>query len=163
MRFEQDTGGFDKVVEVATKYANTADKVVGLIAKADNVGRNVGKIRTSTKVGLLVGGALALCLFPLRLAYDSQTGEGEYRSLLVSVKRTQRPARPTKEGNERDAHSISWEMFPTVRVRPSDVKPCDLPPAQKREPRKAIPMQVHRVQKAKVAVPVKLCAQEEKA
>ena len=159
MKFEKDTGGFEKVVDVATKCVDAADKVVNLVGKVENTGRKVGKMKTSTKVGLLVGGALALCLFPLRLSYDSATGEGEYKSLVVGVKRTQRPERTT----EGKTHSLAWEAFPTVRVKPSDVKPCDLPPAQKREPRKAIPMQVHRVQKAKVAVPVKLCAQEEKA
>ena len=163
MKFEKDTGGFDRVADVATRYVNTADKVVNIFGKVDGVGRKVGGMKTSTKVGLLVGGALALCLFPLRLSYDSATGEGEYKSLIVGVKRTQRPARTTEEIESRGTHSLSWEMFPTVRVKPSDVKPCDLPPAQKREPIRAVPVQAHKVQKAKVTVPVKLTAQEDKA
>lgn len=157
MKLEKDTGGFDKVVEVATKYVNTADKVVNIFGKVDNMGRKVGGMKTSTKVGLLVGGALALCLFPLRLAYDSETGEGEYRSLALSVKRTQRPERSTQN----KTHSVSWEMFPTVQVRPENIRPCDLPPAQKKEPVKAVPVQAVKVQKAKPAVPVRLQVQED--
>lgn len=159
MSFERDTGGFDKVAEVATKYVNTADKVVNLFSKADNMGRKVGGMKTSTKAGLLIGGALALCLFPLRLSYDSETGEGEYKSLIVGVKRMQRPERTTTG----KTHSLAWEAFPTVRVKPTDIDPCDLPPAQKREPIKAVPVQAHKVQKAKVAVPVKLVAREDEA
>ena len=157
MKFEKDTGGFDRVADMATRYIDTADKVVNLFNKTDSLGRKVGGVKTSTKVGLLVGGALALCLFPLRLRYDSETGEGEYQSLAVRVKRTQRPERTT--GGK--THSLSWEAFPTVKVRPSDIDPCDLPPAQKREPVKAVPMQAQRVQKAKVAMPVKLVARED--
>lgn len=159
MKFEKDTGGFDKVADVAAKYVNTADKVVTLFNKTTSLGEKVGGMKTSTKVGLLLGGALALCLFPLRLRYDSETGEGEYKSLAVRVKRTQRPERTT----DGKTHSLSWEAFPTVKVRPSDIDPCDLPPAQKREPIKAVPMQAKRVQKAKVAVPVKLVAREDEA
>lgn len=159
MSFEKDTGGFDKVAQVAMKYANIADKVVGIVSKVDETGRKVGKMKTSTKIGLLAGGALALCLFPLRLAYDSETGEGEYRSLLVGVKRTQRPTRTT----DGKTHSLSWEAFPTVKVRPEQVKPCDLPPAQRREPIRAVPVNAVKVQKASVAVPVKLVAQEDEA
>lgn len=159
MKFEKDTDGFDRVADVALKYVNTADKVVNIFGRADDVGAKVEKMKTSTKVGLLVGGALALCLFPLRLSYDSATGEGEYKSLVVGVKRTQRPERTT----EGKTHSLAWEAFPTVRVKPSDVKPCDLPPAQKREPIRAVPVQAHKVQKAKVTVPVKLTTQEDEA
>ncbi len=159
MKFEKDTGGFDKVADVATKYVDTADKVVMLFNKTTSLGEKVGGMKTSTKAGLLIGGALALCLFPLHLRYDSATGEGEYQSLAVRVKRTQRPERTT----EGKTHSLSWEAFPTVRVRPADIDPCDLPPAQKREPIKAVPMQAQRVQKAKVAVPVKLVAREDEA
>lgn len=161
MKFEKDTGGFEKVVDVATKCVDTADKVVNLVGKVGNTGRKVGKMKTSTKVGLMLGGALAFCLFPLRLAYDSETGEGEYKSLLVSVKRTQRPKRPTNEAKPSGTHSVSWEMFPTVRVKPSHIDPCTLPPAQKKVPVKAVPMQTCKVQKAQPAVPVKLCAGEE--
>ncbi len=161
MKFEKDTGGFEKVVDVATKCVDTADKVVSLVGKVGSAGRKVGKMKTSTKVGLMLGGALAFCLFPLRLAYDSETGEGEYKSLLVSVKRTQRPERSTKEVEARGTHSVSWEMFPTVRVRPDRVDPCTLPPAQKKAPVKAVPMRPCKVQKAQPAVPVKLCAQED--
>lgn len=159
MKFEKDTGGIDKVVDVATKCVNTADKVVNIFAKAENVGQKVGGMKTGAKVGLLVGSALALSLFPLRLAYDSESGEGEYKSLLVGVKRTQRPERTTQG----KTHSVSWEMFPTVRVKPSDIDPATLPPASKKAPIKAVPMQVHHVQKAKPCVPVKLCVQEDEA
>lgn len=161
MKFEKDTGGFDKVADVATKYVNTADKVVTLFKKTNSLGEKVGGMKASTKIGLLVGGVLALCLFPLRLSYDSQTGEGEYRSLIVGVKRTQRPERPTEQMPDRKTHDVSWEMFPTVRVKPSNIKPCDLPPAQKREPLRAAPMQTRRVQKAGVIVPVKLRVEED--
>ena len=157
MKLEKDTSGIDRVVETATKYVNTADKVVGLIQNAGELGKKVGDMKTSTKIGLLLGGVLVLSLFPLRLAYDSKTGEGEYKSLLVGVKRTQRPVRATSDRT----HDVSLEMFPTVRPKPSDIKPCDLPPAQKREPIKAQPMQVCRVQKARCCVPVKLCVQED--
>lgn len=159
MKFEKDTGGIDKVVDVAVKVVNTTDKVVRLFENKDEDGNKVGGMKTSTKIGLLVGSALALCLFPTRLAYDSQTGEGEYQSLLVGVKRTQRPERTT----DGKTHSVSWEMFPTVQVTASDIDPCDLPPAQKREVRHAVPMQTHRVQKASPAVPVKLQVQEDEA
>ena len=159
MKLEKDTSGIDKVVDTATKYVNTADKVVGLIQNTGELGKKVGNMKTSTKIGLLLGGVLVLSLFPLRLAYDSQTGEGEYKSLLVGVKRTQRPVRTTSDRT----HDVSWEMFPTVRPKPSDIKPCDLPPAQKREPIKAQPIQTYRVQKARCCVPVKLCVQEDEA
>lgn len=158
MKLEKDTSGIDKVVETATKYVNTADKVVGLAQNTFELGKKVGEMKTSTKIGLLLGGVLVLSLFPLRLAYDSQTGEGEYKSLLVSVKRTQRPARTT---NDR-THDVSWEMFPTVRPKPSDIKPCDLPPAQKKEAIKVVPVQTYKIQKAQPCVPVKLRAWEEK-
>ena len=157
MNLYQDTSGIDKVVDIAAKYVNTADKVVGLVQNAGSIKRRVGGMKTSTKVGLLVGGALALCLFPLRLSYDSETGEGEYKSLVVGVKRTQRPERTT----EGKTHALSWEAFPTVRVKPSDIKPCELPPAQKKQVVKAVPMQVHRVQKASPCVPVKLTVRED--
>ena len=157
MKFEKDTGGFEKVVDVATKCVDTADKVVNLVGKVGNTGRKVGKLKTSTKVGLMLGGALAFCLFPLRLAYDSETGEGEYKSVLVGVKRIKKPSRSTQD----KSHSVSFEMFPTVRVKPSDIQPCDLPPAQMKQPVKAVPMQTHRVQKAQVQVPVKLSEQKE--
>lgn len=157
MKHYQDTSGIDKVVDIATKYVNTTDKVVCLVQKAASVKNKVGGMKTSTKVGLLVGGVLALCLFPLQLSYDSETGEGEYKSLAVHVKRTQRPERTTNG----KTHALSWEAFPTVRVKPSDVKPCELPPAQKKQVVKAQPVQAHRVQKAKVCVPVKLRVQEE--
>lgn len=158
MRLEKDTSGFDKVAETAAKCANSVDKVANAIEKAANIRDKVGNMKTSTRVGLVLGGALALCLFPLRLAYDSETGEGEYRSLLVHVKRTQRP---TREQTEYKKHDVSWEPFPTVRKKVADVRPVDLPPAQKCAVIKAAPMQVKCVQKAKVIVPVKLCAQEE--
>ncbi len=157
MKLYQDTSGIDKVVEVAAKCVNTADKVVGLVQNAGSIKRRVGGMKTSTKVGLLVGGALALCLFPLRLSYDSKTGEGEYKSLVVGVKRTQRPERTT----EGKTHALSWEAFPTVRVKPSDIKPCELPPAQKKQAVKAVPMQAYRVQKVRPCVPVKLTVQED--
>lgn len=156
MKIAHDTGGFDKVVDIATKYVNTTDKVVNLFRKTDSMGRKMGGMKTTTKICLLVGGALALALFPVRLAYDSETGEGEYKSLLVGVKRTQRPARSTTD----KTHSVSWEMFPTVRVRPSDVRPCELPPAKMREPIKAVPVNSVKVQKARPQVPVKLSARE---
>ncbi len=157
MNFEKDTGGIDKVVDTATRFVNTTDKVVTLFQKSQDTGRKVAGMKTSTKIGLLVGGALALALFPLRLAYDSETGEGEYKSLLVGVKRTQRPERTQNE----QTHALSWEMFPTVRVKPSDVKPCELPPAQKRQPVKPVPVEAVRVKKAQPAVPVKLRVQED--
>ena len=159
MKFEKDTGGFDRVADVAVKYVNTADKVVNLFNKTDSLSKKVGGMKSSTKAGLLIGGALALCLFPLRLSYDSETGEGEYKSLAVRVKRMQRPERTTKG----KTHSLSWEAFPTVKVRPSEIDPCELPPAQKCAPIRAVPVQAKRVQKAKVAVPVKLIAREDEA
>ena len=157
MKLYQDTSGIDKVVEVATKFVNTTDKVVNLVRDTADVKKKVGGLKTSTKVGLLVGGALALCLFPLRLSYDSKTGEGEYKSLVVGVKRTQRPERST-EGR---THGLAWEVFPTVRVKPADIKPCDLPPARTKQAVKAVPVQAHKIQKARVCVPVKLKAQED--
>lgn len=163
MKLYQDTSGIDKVVDVATRYVNTTDKVVNLVQKAGNVNRKVGGLKTSTKVGLLVGGALALCLFPLRLAYDSETGEGEYRSLLVSVKRTQRPERTAEEIQRHGTHSTSWEMFPTVRVKPADVDVGNLPPAQKKQAVKAVPVQAQKVQRVKPCVPVKLQVREDEA
>ena len=156
MSFEKDTGGIDGVVNTATKYIDIADKVVSLANKVIDTGEKVGRMKTSTKIALLVGGVLALSLFPLRLTYDSETGEGEYKSLVVGVKRTQRPTRTATERT----HDVSWEMFPTVKVKPSDIKPCDLPPAQTREPIKAVPMRVYRVAKAKPTVPVKLSREE---
>ena len=125
MKLYQDTSGIDKVVNTASKIVDTTEKVVNLVGNIGDVGGKVGKMKTSTKIGLLLGGALALSLFPLRLSYDSKTGEGEYKSLAVSVKRTQRLARTT-DGR---THDLSWEAFPTVKVKPQDVKPCELPPA----------------------------------
>lgn len=158
MKLDHDAGGIDKVVDASVKFVNTADKVVDLFRNTNNGGKKAGGLKTSTKICLLAGGALALCLFPLRLAYDSETGEGEYRSVLVGVKRMQRPVRSTQGRS----HSVSWEMFPTVRVKPSDIDPCKLPPAEVRTPIKAEPMQAHRVQKAQVQVPVRLAEQKEK-
>lgn len=157
MKLDHDAGGIDKVVDVSAKFVKTADKVVELFRNTDENGRRVGGMKTSAKVCLLAGGALALCLFPLRLAYDSETGEGEYKSLLVGVKRMQKPSRSTQD----KSHAVSFEMFPTVRVKPSDIDPCDLPPAKMKQPVKAVPMQAHRVQKAQVQVPVKLSEQKE--
>lgn len=159
MKLYQDTSGIDKVVETANKYVNTADKVVNLVRNAGSVKNKVGGLSKSTKIGLLIGGALALCLFPLHLSYDSETGEGEYRSLAVHVKRTQRPER-TQNGK---THALSWEAFPTVRVKPSDIRPCELPPAKQKAAVKAVPMQTQKVRKASPCVPVKLKAQEENA
>ena len=159
MKLYQDTSGIDKVVETASKYVNTADKVVNLVQNTRSVKNKVGGLSKSTKIGLLIGGALALCLFPLQLSYDSETGEGEYKSLAVHVKRTQRPVR-TPEGK---THALSWEAFPTVRVKPTDIRPCELPPAKQKAAVKAVPMQTQKVQKASPCVPVKLKVQEEKA
>ena len=157
MKLYQDTSGIDKVVNTASKIVNTADKVVGLARDVSGLGERVGKMKTSTKIGLLLGGALALSLFPLRLSYDSKTGQGEFKSLAVGVKRTQRPARTT---NGR-THDLAWEVFPTVRVKPTDIKPCDLPPARTKQAVKAVPLQAHKIQKARVCVPVKLKVQED--
>ena len=157
MKLYKDTSGIDKVVDTANRYVNTADKVVNLVNNTRSVKGKVGRLSENTKIGLLIGGAVALCLFPLHLSYDSETGEGEYKSLAVHVKRTQRPERTTNG----KTHSVSWEAFPTVRVKPSDIDPCELPPAQKKEAVKAVPMQAHKVQKAKPCVPVKLIAQED--
>ena len=157
MKLYKDTSGIDKVVDVATKYVNTADRVVTLAQKAGGLQRKVGGLKKSTKVGLLVGGALALCLFPLHLSYDSETGEGEYKSLAVHVKRTQRPQRTT----DGKTHALSFEAFPTVRVKPAEIDPCSLPPAQKKQAVKAVPVQPYRVQKAQPCVPVKLQTQED--
>lgn len=157
MKLYQDTSGIDKVVDTAAKITSTTDKVVNIIRDVGDIGDKVGKMKTSTKIGLLLGGALVLSLFPLRLAYDSKTGEGEYKSLIVGVKRTQRPERTT-EGR---THDVSVEMFPTVKVKPTDVDPCNLPPARKKQAVRAVPVQAHKVQKARVCVPVKLRAQEE--
>lgn len=157
MKINQDTSGIDKVVNTASKIVDTTDKVVSLIGNIGDIGDKVGKMKTSTKIGLLLGGVLALSLFPLRLSYDSKTGEGEYKSLVVGVKRTQRPARTT-EGR---THDLSWEAFPTVKVKPQDIKPCDLPPARTKQAVKAVPLQAQRIQKARVCVPVKLKVQED--
>ena len=157
MKLYQDTSGIDKVVNTASKIVNTADKVVGLTRDVSGLGERVGKMKTSTKIGLLLGGVLALSLFPLRLSYDSKTGEGEYKSLAVGVKRTLRPERTT---NGR-THDLAWEAFPTVKVKPRDIKPCDLPPARTKQAVKAVPLQAHKIQKARVCVPVKLKVQED--
>lgn len=157
MKLYQDTSGIDKVVNTASKIVDTADKVVSLVGNIGNIGSRVGKMKTSTKVGLLLGGALVLSLFPLRLSYDSKTGEGEYKSLAVGVKRTQRPTRATMGRT----HDLSWEAFPTVKVKPQDVKPCELPPARTKQAVKAMPVQAHKIQKARVCVPVKLKVQED--
>ena len=157
MNLYQDTSGIDKVVDAASKIVNTTDKVVGLVRNTGSIKRRVGGVKTSAKVGVLVGGALALCLFPLRLSYDSKTGVGEYKSLAVHVKRTQRPERTT-EGR---THDLAWEAFPTVRVKPADIKPCDLPPARSKQAVKAVPVQAYQIQKARVCVPVKLKVQED--
>ena len=157
MKLYQDTSGIDKVVDTAARIVGTTDKVVDLVRNTGDVGKKVGEMKTATKVGLLLGGVLVLSLFPLRLAYDSKTGEGEYKSLVVGVKRTQRPERTT-EGR---THDVSFEMFPTVKVKPTDIDPCNLPPAQSKQAVRAVPMQAQKVQKAKVCVPVKLKVQEE--
>lgn len=157
MKVYRDTSGFDEVVNVATRITDTTDKVVNEVRKVRGVREKVGGLSTGVKVGLLFGGALALSLFPLQLSYDSETGEGEYKSLAVHVKRTQKPERPT---NGR-THDLMVEMFPTVKPRMPRVQPCDLPPAQIKQTVKAVPMQVHKVQKASVCVPVKLCAAKE--
>jgi hypothetical protein len=157
MKLYQDTSGIDKVVNTASKIVDTADKVVSLVGNIGDIGSRVGKMKTSTKVGLLLGGALVLSLFPLRLSYDSKTGEGEYKSLAVGVKRTQRPARATMGRT----HDLSWEAFPTVKVKPQDVKPCELPPARTKQAVKAMPVQAQKIQKARVCVPVKLKVQED--
>ena len=157
MKLYQDTSGIDKVVNTASKIVDTTDKVVSLVGNIGDIGSRVGKMKTSTKVGLLLGGALVLSLFPLRLSYDSKTGEGEFKSLAVSVKRTQRPSRATMGRT----HDLSWEAFPTVKVKPQDVKPCELPPARTKQAVKAMPVQAHKIQKARVCVPVKLKVQED--
>ncbi len=157
MKLYKDTSGIDKVVDAANKCVNTVDKVVNLVNDARSVKGKVGGLSKNAKIGLLVGGAVALCLFPLQLSYDSETGEGEYKSLAVHVRRTQRPRRSTNG----KTHALSWEAFPTVRVKPTDIRPCELPPAQKKEAVKAVPMQAHKVQKAKPCVPVKLTVQED--
>ncbi|MBQ1233883.1 MAG: hypothetical protein IIX86_10170 [Clostridia bacterium] len=158
MELYQDTSGMSEVVNAAEKIVNTADKVVGFARNTSALGKRVGKMKTSTKVGLLLGGVLVLSLLPLRLCYDRETGEGEFKSLAVSVKRTQRPA-PATNGR---THDLVWEAFPTVRVKPRDVKPCELPPAQKKDAIRAIPVQAYKIQKAKPVVPVVLKVQEEK-
>ena len=158
MNLYQDTSGIDKVVGTAEKIANVTDKVVDTVRNIADINDKVEKMKTSTKIGLLLGGALVLSLLPLHLTYDSKTGEGEYRSLAVGVKRTQRPVRSTQGRT----HDVSVEMFPTVKVRPSDVKPCDLPPARKKDAIRALPMQAYKIQKAKPVVPVVLKVQEEK-
>lgn len=157
MNLYQDTSGIDKVVDSAVKISNTVNKVVDIFANIGSAGEKVGKMKTSAKIGLLIGSAAVLSLFPLRLAYDSKTGEGEYQSLVVHVKRTQKPER-SMSGR---THDVSLEMFPTVKTKPADIKPCDLPVAQKKQAVKAVPMQVNKVQKGNVCVPVKLTAQEE--
>lgn len=157
MKLYQDTSGIDKVVNTASKIVNTTEKVVSLIGNIGDVGSKVGKMKTSTKIGLLLGGVLALSLFPLRLSYDSKTGEGEYKSLAVGVKRTQRPVRTT-DGR---THDLSREAFPTVKVKPQDVKPCELPPARTKQAVKAVPLQAQKIRKARVRVPVKLKVQED--
>ena len=157
MNLYQDTSGIDKVVDTALKFANIAEKVVETINNVSEINRNVGKMKTSTKVGLLLGGVLVLSLFPLRLSYDSKTGEGEYRSLAVRVKRTQRPERTTAGRT----HDLRLEMFPTVKVKPQNIKPCDLPPARKKDAVCAVPVQASKIQKAKPVVPVKLRVQGE--
>ena len=156
MKIDHDAGGIGNVVSTATKYVETTDKVVTLIQKTDNLGKKVG-LKRSAMIGLAACGALALAFFPLRLKYDSQTGEGEYKSLVVGVKRTQRPTRPA-DGDK--THSLSWEIFPTVRPRPESIRLDELPPAKMREPVKAAPMTAAKVQKAQVQVPVKLSVQE---
>ena len=157
MKLYQDTSGIDKVVNTASKIVDTTERVVSLIGNIGDVGGRVEKMKTSTKIGLLLGGALALSLFPLRLSYDSKTGEGEYKSLAVGVKRTQRPVRTT-DGR---THDLSWEAFPTVKVKPQDVKPCELPPARTKQAVKAVPLQAQKIRKARVRVPVKLKVQED--
>ncbi len=157
MKINQDTSGIDKVVNTASKIVDTTDKVVNLVGNISDIGNKVGKMKTSTKIGLLLGGVLALSLFPLRLSYDSKTGQGEYKSLVVGVKRTQRPARTT-DGR---THDLSWEAFPTVKVKPQDIKPCDLPPARTKQAVKAVPLQAQRIQKVRVCVPVKLKVRED--
>ena len=157
MKLYQDTSGIDKVVNTASKIVNATERVVSLIRNIGDIGSKVGEIKTSTKIGLLLGGVLALSLFPLRLSYDSKTGEGEYKSLAVGVKRTQRPARTT-DGR---THDLSWEAFPTVKVKPQDVKPCELPPARTKQAVKAVPLQAQKIRKARVRVPVKLKVQED--
>ena len=156
MKIDHDAGGIGKVVSGAVKCVDTADRVVSLFQKSDDLGRKVG-IKRSAMIGIAACGALALAFFPLRLKYDSETGEGEYKSLVVGVKRTLRPTRPEPG---QGSHSLSWEMFPTVRVRPETVNVRDLPPAKMREPVKAVPMTAAKVQKAQVQVPVKLSVQE---
>ncbi len=156
MKIDHDAGGIEKVVDAATKCVDATDKVVTLVQKTDNLGKKVG-LKRSAMIGIAACGALALAFFPLRLKYDSQTGEGEYKSLVVGVKRTQRPTRPAAQDK---SHSLSWEIFPTVRPRPENIDLRDLPPAKRREPVKAVPMTAAKVQKAQVQVPVKLSAQE---
>ncbi len=157
MKIDHDAGGIGNVVKTATKYVDTADRMVTLVQKSDELGKKVG-LKRSAMIGLAACGALALAFFPLRLKYDSQTGEGEYKSLVVGVKRTQRPTRPV---NDDKTHSLSWEIFPTVRPRPENINLGELPPAKMREPVKAVPMMATKVQKAQVQVPVKLSEQKE--
>lgn len=159
MKIDHDVGGIEKVVDAATKCVEATDKVVTLVCKTDELGKKVG-MKRSTAIGIAACGALALAFFPLRLKYDGQTGEGEYKSLVVGVKRTQRP---TREVRRDKSHSLSWEIFPTVRPRPENIDLRDLPPAKMREPVKAVPMTAVKVQKAQVQVPVKLSAQEDEA
>ena len=157
MKVYRDTSGFDKVVSTAARITNTTDKVVNEIRKVRGVREKVGGMSTAAKVGLLFGSAAALCLFPLQLSYDSETGEGEYKSLAVHVKRTQKPERPTSGRT----HEVSVEMFPTVKPRVPRAAPSDLPPAQTKQAVKSVPMQVRKVQKVNACVPVKLCASKE--
>ena len=159
MKLYQDTSGIDKVADAALKITNTADKVVETVQNAVDIKNKVGGMKTSTKVGLLIGGALVLALFPTRLSYDSKTGEGEYKSLAVHVKRTKRPTRATNG----KTHDLSWEAFPTVRVKPKDIVPRELPPAYKKQAVKAVPVQAHKIQRVRPCAPVKLSVQEDKA
>ena len=161
MKLYRGTEEYDRVVALASKAVNTADKVVDTVREMNLCKDKVGKMSASAKVGLLVGGTLALCLLPRRVAYDSETGEGEYQSLLLHVKRKRMRSATTETAKSGKEHDVSWELFPTVQAKGAGiahVKPCDLPPARTVQVVRATPMQVNKVQKARVCVPVKLRA-----
>ena len=134
MNVNHSMSGFDDVVKTVSALARSADKVVGAVQGLGENGGKVGGTKTSTKICLALGTAALLALFPITLKYNAQTGEGEYKSWLVGVKRTRLPA-PSAEGN---THSVCVQAFP-VAPQKQRIDLTNRSPAQKRPAVKVLP------------------------
>jgi hypothetical protein len=134
MNVDHSMSGLDDVVKTVSALTRSTEKVVGVAQGFGKSGGKVGEMKPSAKICLALGTAALLALFPITLKYNAQTGEGEYKSWLVGVKRTRLPA-PSTMG---DTHSVRVQVFPTAPQK-QRINLTDLPPAQKRPAVKVMP------------------------